>query len=136
MSHNPKFSNTAVSTKADAMLALLNSGYLKIYSGSQPADANSGIGGATLLATLRFSATAFGSSVNGVATANAITPDTTTVVGGTAAWYRMLKSDGTTVVMDGSVGAGGTFDLVLNTVTLVTGAEVSVSSLTYTESEG
>jgi hypothetical protein len=136
MAKNPKFSDTTANAKAVAATALLNNGYLRIYDGSQPANANAGIGGATLLAELRFNATAFGAPSAGVAVANAITSDTDANATGTAAWFRALESDGTTVVFDGSIGAGGTFDLVLNTTSIVIHAEVAVSSFTYTENEG
>jgi len=136
MAKNPKFSNVGVSAKADAMLALLNNGYLRIYDGAQPTDADSGVGGAVLLAELRFNATAFGVAVAGVALANAITPDASADATGTATWFRCLKSDGTTVIHDGSVGAGGTFDLVLNSTSIQVGAEVTITTFTYTENKG
>jgi hypothetical protein len=50
MAHNLKLSNAAVNAKADALAALANNGYLRIYSGSQPADADSAITSQVLLA--------------------------------------------------------------------------------------
>ena len=135
MSLNPKLSNAAANAEADAVAALCNSGYIKIYAGSQPADANTAISGQTLLATLRFGSTAFGAAVAGVATANAITQDSDAAATGTAAFFRVLKSDNSTVVFDGSVGVG-TFDLAMATVALVQHAIVTISSFTFTASEG
>jgi len=135
MSLSPKRSNTAVSAAADAVCPLLNNGYLRIYDGSKPNDANTAITSQVLLAELRFNATAFGSASNGVATANAITADSSANASGTATWFRALKSDGTTVVMDGSVGTSSA-DLVMNSVSISSGAQVSVSAFTYTENPG
>jgi hypothetical protein len=128
---NPTFSNEAANAQANALGALLNTGYLRIYDGSQPADPDTAIGAQVLLAELRFNATAFGAAVNGVATANAITADSSANATGTAAWFRALKSDGTSPVLDGTVGTG-THDLVLNSPAIQSGANVSVSSFTVT----
>lgn len=135
MANNPKRSHAAANAAVDAMAALLNTGYLRIYDGTQATDANTAVGAQTLLAELRFGATAFGSGSNGVATANAITADSAANATGTASWFRALKSDGTSVVCDGSVGTSGA-DLNLNTTSIVSGAAVSVTSFTLTESEG
>jgi hypothetical protein len=135
MALNPKRSNLAASTAADAMAALANAGKLRIYTGAQPATADDGIGAATLLAELVFANPAFGAAVNGVATANAIASDTTADATGTATWFRVWKSDGVTPIWDGSVGVAAA-DLVLNSVAIQAGARVDVTSLTLTESKG
>jgi hypothetical protein len=132
MALNPKLANAQASRAADAVTARLNSGYLRIYSGTQPANADTGLSGNTLLAELRFNATAFGAAVNGVATANAITADTDADANGTATWFRALESDGSTVVFDGSVGTG-TNDLVLDSTTVTLHGTVTVSAFTYTQ---
>ena len=133
MAINPKRTTLAVNTAMDAWAVLLNNGYLRIYDGSQPATADTALSGQTLLAELRFNATAFGASVAGVATANAITSGTAGATS-TATWFRCLKSDGTTVVYDGSVGTA-TADLVLNATSIVSGATVSVTALSLTENK-
>jgi hypothetical protein len=135
MALNPKISNTSASAAADAVCALANNGYLRIYDGTQPTDANTAITSQNKLAELRFGATAFGASVNGVATANAIADDTNAAATGTASWFRVLKSDGTTVVFDGSAGTAGC-NLNLNSAAIQQHAKVSVTSLTYTQPEG
>ena len=136
MATNPKRSNTAVSAAADAVSALLTNGYLRVYDGTQPATADTAITTQVLLAELRFNASAaFGAAVNGVATANALTSDSSANATGTATWFRALKSDGTTVVYDGSVGTSAA-DLVLNSVAIALGAIVAVTAFTYTENKG
>jgi hypothetical protein len=116
----------------DAKAVLLNTGYLRIYDGSQPAGPDTAIGAQVLLAELRFNATAFAASVNGVATANAITSDAAANATGTAAWYRALKSDGTTAVHDGTVGTA-TSNLILATTSIVLNAVVDCSSFVLTD---
>lgn len=134
MATNPSRSNAAANAACDAMAALLDNGYLRIYDGTQAADADTAVGAQVLLAELRFSATAFGAASAGVATAAAITADSSANATGTASWFRCLKSDGTTVVYDGSVGTSSA-DLVLNSVAISSGATVSVTALTLTENK-
>lgn len=136
MAANPKRSNTAASAAADAVSALLTNGYLRVYNGTQPATADTAITTQVLLAELRFNASAaFGGASNGVATANAITSDSSANATGTASWFRALKSDGTTAVYDGSVGTSAA-DLVLNSVAIALGAIVGVTAFTYAENKG
>lgn len=135
MALNPKRSNVAVNEEADRICTLLEDGYLRIYDGSQPATADTAITTQVLLAELRFNVTGFAAAAAGVAVADAITTDVSANATGTAAWFRALKSDGTTVIFDGTVGTG-THDLVLDTVAISSGADVSVTSFTYTANKG
>lgn len=128
MALNPKYTNLAVNTKVDAQAALLNAGFLDIYDGTQPVTADTAIGAQVKLARLTFGNPAFGSGVAGVATANAITADSSADATGVAAWFRALKSDGT-AVLDGSVGTAAA-NLTLNSVAIAIGAAVSCTSFT------
>src|SRR5262245_596819 len=93
----------AVNAEADAVAALLNNGYLRIYDGTKPANAAVAITTQVLLAELRFAnPAAFAAAVAGVALGNVITDDSSADHTGTASWFRALKSDGTSVVMDGT----------------------------------
>ena len=134
MALTPKLANAQASRAADAVCVRLNNGYLRIYDGSQPTDADTAIGAQNLLAELRWNATAFGAASNGVATANALTADSSADNTGTATWFRALESDGTTVVFDGSVGTSGA-NLNLNSVAISAGAAVSVTAYTYTQAK-
>lgn len=133
MANNPLFYDATVKAAVDAAAALINSGFLNIYSGAQPA-LNGSITG-TRLAHLTFGNPAFGASVASsgtvTATANAITSDSS-AVGGAAGYFALLKSDNSTVVCTGSVGTSGA-DLNLNSTTISGGATVSCSSFTITE---
>lgn len=134
MASNLQESTTTQNAMVDALTALANSGYIRIYDSTgtgQPANANTAVTTQVLLAELRFGATAFGASSSGTATANAITADSSANNTGTATWFRVLKSDGTTVLWDGSAGTSGC-DLNLNTTSIVAGATVSITSMTFT----
>jgi hypothetical protein len=130
----PRMSNAGANAAADAVTALLNNGYLRLYDGTQAATADTAIGAQVLLAELRWNATAFGAASGGVSTANAITDDSSANATGTASWFRALKSDGTTVVFDGSVGTASA-DLILASTAISSGATVSVTSFSYTQSK-
>jgi hypothetical protein len=108
----------------------LNNGYLRIYSGTRPTNPDTALSGNTLLAELRFSATAFGASSGGVKTANAITQGTAAATG-TASFFRALKSDGSTAVIDGTVGTSGT-DAIIGNTSIVSNEPVTCSSFVIT----
>lgn len=127
MALNTQMSDSAVNTQANALRTEFNDGYLRVYSGTQPATADTALSGNTLLAELRFNATAFPAASSGVLTANAITADSSADASGTATFFRCFKSDGTTVLMDGNVGTSGT-NMVVATTTITAGQTVSCSS--------
>lgn len=107
------------------------SALLRIYSGSQPST-----GGAetTLLAQLTCNATFAPAASSGVLTLNAISPATSAAATGTATWFRIYASNGTTHVLDGSVStvAAGTGDLQLDSTSIVLGGTVAISSASIT----
>ena len=134
MALNPHLSDTSANAAAVAIGTLANSGYLAIYQGTQPANANGDASGSTLLATLTLAASAFGAPVAGVITAAAIT-SAQAVAGGTAQWFRVFESDGITALFDGSVGLTSGNNINMAATTIVQGAYVSVSALTFTVTE-
>ena len=134
MAADPRLTNAAASAAADAVVDLIDvggAGTIKIYDGTIPTDADTAVGAQVLLATLTFSATAFGAASNGVATAATITDDTSADATATATWARIASGAGTTI-MDVTVGTAGE-DINFNTAAFVTGATVSISALTYTQ---
>lgn len=135
MAHNAKLSNSAANASADAACALCNAGFIDIMSGTQATDADTALGAQVVLAVLPFNATAFGAAVAGVATANAITADAAADATGTATWFRAYKSNHTSAVFDGSVGTSGADLNITGTVAIVAGANVSISSFTYTQAK-
>lgn len=130
MALNTQLSNTAVNAMADALSALLDNGYLRIYDGTQPATADTAVSTQVLLAELRFSADSAPAASGGLLTFSSITSDSSANATGTASWFRALKSDGTTVVMDGSVGTSSA-NMVIATTSISSGQTVSCSSFTH-----
>jgi len=110
----------------DSLTASHANGYLRIYAGSLPANADAALGGATLLVEFRFQATAFPAASGGVLTANAISQVNATATG-TAAFYRSFASDGTTVLGQGAVGTSGT-EVVINSTAIVAAGPSVISS--------
>lgn len=127
--------NAARDAAIEAVAALTNGGSVRIYSGTAPADANASLSGNDLLAQLTLGNPAFGSASSGVVTANSITADSSADATGTPTFFRLLASDGTTVVYQGTAGASGQ-ELNLSGLSggqIVAGGSVSVSSLTITQ---
>ena len=104
------------------------SALLRIYDGTRPATGGTAT---TLLAELTCNATFAPAASGGVLTLNAISDDTSANATGTATWFRIVQSDGSTHVMDGGVSTSGS-DLNFDSVSFVAGGTVSVSSFTIT----
>lgn len=124
---------TLRNNRLDAITAFIGaSALLRIYSGTRPAT-----GGAatTLLAQLTCNATFAPGASSGVLTLNSITPASSAAATGTATWFRIVKADGTTFCLDGSVStvAAGTGDLRLDDTAIVLGGTVAISVATFTE---
>jgi hypothetical protein len=81
------------------------------------------------VATLTFSATAFGASSSGTATAAAITSDTD-ATGGTVGHWEIRNGSATPIIF-GLAGTTGS-DINLSSLTVGAGDTVSISALTYT----
>lgn len=136
MANAPKRSAAAATAGCDAMTALVNTGYVRIYavgSGTPSTCAAAVAGDNTVLAEIRLDATAFAAAVNGVAAADV--PNMTqedSATGGTAGFFRILASDGTTCHFQGSCGVANA-DMILNTVTIGAGTTVSITALSIIE---
>lgn len=129
-------STAAQNAAMDAVTALINAtsaGSINEYDGTIPTNANTAISGQTLLATLTFSADAFGDAVAGVATAATITGDSSVDADGTATWARILDGAGATV-FDCDIGTIAAAVAVIrhNAVAFVSGGTVDVDTMTLT----
>jgi hypothetical protein len=129
MPKNTQMTNARVNVQADGLATTLNNGYLRVYSGTQPATADTALSGNTLLAESRFNVTAAPAAVAGLLTFNSFT-NGNAVASGTATFYRCLQSDGTTVVMDGNVGTTDQ-NMVVPTTTITSGVPFNVTSFTH-----
>ena len=87
--------------------------------------------GAVEVATLTFSNPAFGAAAAGVATASAITSDTS-ATGGTIAKAELQNAAGTAKILCSVTATGGGGDITLNSIVVSAGQTVSITSLTYT----
>lgn len=126
MASNLKYSNGTRDAQQQGLITYAGSGcLLNIYNGTQPVNANTAISTQTLIVTLTI-AGGFGADSNGTITLGTVS-DGTAVATNTATFFRIFKSDGTTVVMDGSVGTSGA-DLNLNDTSIASGQVVSISS--------
>jgi len=86
----------------------------------------------TVVALLPLSATAFGASATGTATANAITSDTNATGNASPVATATLQTNAGTVVIHCAVAASGSDINMSNGLTVAAGDTVSCSSLTYT----
>lgn len=125
----PRLSSAGASAAAAAACALLDGGYLRIYSGAQPPTVDDSLGAQVLLAELDFGSPAFGGVVDGRTTAHA--EDTDAKATGVASWFRAVEADGLTPVFDGTVGTDNA-DVVLTDVEIERHAQVSIE-LTYVQ---
>lgn len=127
-----RLSTAARNAACDAIVDLIDSGgagSLQVRTGSQPTNVSDAAQG-TLLGTVVFSATSFGSASTGVATANSITSDTSADNSGTAAHFRLLNGS-SAIHSDGSCGQGSG-DLNFDNNVIVAGGIIAVSSATVT----
>ena len=126
MASNLKYSNGTRNAQQQGLITYAGSGsIIHIYQGTQPANANTAISGQTLLVSLTISG-GFGTDSNGTLTLGTVS-DGTAVATGTAEFFRITKSDNSTVIMDGSVGVSGC-DLNLNNTSIATTQVVGISS--------
>ena len=123
--------NAGLDANLDRMDAGAGAGTIEVYSGSQPATADTAETG-TLLVTFTCADPAWAAATGGVKTLDA-DPDLTAVAGatGTAGWARCKDSNGLDV-MDGSVGTSGT-DFIINSTSITSGQTVNLTSGTVTD---
>lgn len=111
----------------DAMAVKFANGFLDIFSGTIPANADTTEGAGVLLASVILPAAPFAASAVAGAVAKLGTwEDSSANATGTAAWFRLYDSthttgaDTTTNRIDGSVGLdAGTFDLEFANISFV-----------------
>lgn len=131
-----QLATATVNAMADKVDDLINggsaAGTVKVYSGTQPVNANTAITG-TLLATFTLDNPAFGAASAGVLTLAATPISTTGVAAGTATHFRCASggTGGVGTVFDGSVSTSGA-QLNLNTTTISVGVTVQITSGFFT----
>ncbi len=121
-------STAARNAATDAVTALIGTSGNLVFRISPSSVASPG----TAVATLPLSATAFGASSSGTATANSITSDTNATGNASPVAFATLQTSGGTVVIHCAVAASGSDINMTNGLTVASGDTVSCSSLTYT----
>jgi hypothetical protein len=123
----------SVDARNDGLDAIQTSGamVLKIFDGSLPANCAAANAG-TELVSMTLPNPAFAAASGGVK-AKTGTWSGTAGASGTADYYRLYESDGTTCRAQGTVtAAGGGGDLIIDNVTIASGQTVTVDTFTYT----
>lgn len=128
------YSTELRNAKLDANTTVIgNGGKLEIYAGSDVAGTVGAEG--TLLAVFTLGSP-FAPAASGGVQSPTLPAATTGVAAGTAGWARITKADGTTAVMDRTVGLSGSgAHIILNTLTISVGVAVSVTGWTITAGE-
>lgn len=123
------YSTELRNAKLDANTAVIGAGgKLEIYAGSDTAGTNNAEG--TLLAVFTLGSP-FAPPASGGVQSPTLPAATTGVATGTAGWARVTKADGSTAVMDLTVGTSGA-QVNLNTLSISAGVAVSVTGWTIT----
>jgi len=130
-----KLTTSRRSTIAQGILADMANGTtanpkIQLYSGSMPSSIGGAISG-TLLAELETS-TAVGSESSGVITFDPVSNDTSANATGTVGWARVLDRDGAEALYLTVSVTGGGGDIEMNTLDIVQGGPVAISSGTIT----
>jgi hypothetical protein len=126
MASNLNYSNGTRDAQQNGLITYAGTGaIISIYTGTQPATANTALSGNTKLVDLVISG-AFGTDSNGTLTFSTVS-NGTAVATGAATFFRITKSDGTTVVMDGSVDTSGA-DMNISSTSISSGQTVSITS--------
>ena len=117
----------AIETEAGA------SAILMIRTGAQPANCAAADTG-TVLATLNLPADYLAAASGGTKAKSGTWEDTSADATGTAAHFRIYKSDGVTCVIQGSITAtSGGGDMELNNTSIATGQAVTITSFVLTD---
>ena len=117
----------AIETEAGA------SAILMIRTGAQPANCAAADTG-TVLATLNLPADYLAAAGSGTKAKSGTWEDTSADATGTAAHFRIYKSDGVTCVIQGSITAtSGGGDMELNNTSIATGQAVTITSFVLTD---
>lgn len=126
------YSTELRNAKLDANTTVIgNAGKLEIYAGTDVAGTANAEG--TLLATFTLGSP-FAPAASGGVQSPTIPAATTGVATGTAGWARVNKADGSTAVMDLTVGTSGA-QVNLSSLAIVAGGAVSITSWTITAAD-
>ncbi len=127
---DPGYATGLRNAKQDATTTYAgNAAILRIYDGTRPST-----GGAATTKLAEFTlGTPFAASAASAVLSPNLPSAATGLAAGTATWWRVVKSDGTTHVMDGDAGLSGSGkSMILSTTTVSVGLSISVTSWSIT----
>lgn len=109
------------------------SAILYIYDGTKPANTTDADDG-TVLATINLPSDWMANASGGVKTKAGTWEDTSADATGTAAYFRVKESTGTTTHIQGTVTVtGGGGDMTVDNTSVAAGQQITVTSFTLTE---
>ena len=106
---------------------------LEIWSGAMPANCATASSG-TKLAQFNLASDWAASASSGSKALNGLPLSTTGAASGTAGYFRLLKTDDSTCILQGTVTAtGGGGDMTLDNISIASGQTVNVTGFTITD---
>ncbi|MCU0809087.1 MAG: hypothetical protein MUC53_14600 [Candidatus Contendobacter sp.] len=131
MSNVLGFATARKTSRGELVASWLNGGEIRVYDGDRPTDADTAISTQTNLVTFDVPDPS-GTATNGVFVGEDISA-ATIIASGVAAWARVVDSSGA-AIFDADVGLTGSGELItLDSLSLIQGSMVSVTSFTLTE---
>lgn len=110
------------------------SAILRVYSGSVPASTSTAITSQTLLAEITLPSDWMAAASGGTKALAGTWSDASVNATGTAAFFRIWNSGGTTAHVQGTVTAsGGGGDMIVDSTSFVSGTTFTITSFTLTD---
>jgi len=126
-----QYSVAVANAKLDAIETTVGtSAVLKIYTGSMPANVAAARTG-TVLASLTLPSDWMAAASAGSKAKAGTWQDTSADNTGTAAYFTIFASDGTTAHIQGTVGVSGT-DMIVDSVSFTSGQSFTINTFTIT----
>lgn len=132
MANNLQLSTSVRNARLDAIETTIGtSAILKILTGTQPSNCATADSG-TVLATLSLPSDWMASASSGSKEKSGTWQDSSADNTGTAGYFRIYNSGGTTCHIQGTVGTSGT-DMTVDNTSFVSGQSFTINSFTLTD---
>jgi len=130
-----QFSVAVRNSRLDAIESTIGtSPFLRIYSGTPPANPAAALSGNTLLAEVALPSDWLAAASGGTKSKSGTWTDSSADGTGTASFYRIYASDGTTCHEQGTVTAtGGGGDMTVDSTSFTAGQSFTINTWSYTE---
>lgn len=126
-----QYSAAVANAKLDAIESTIGTAaVLKIYTGSMPANVAAARTG-TVLATLALPSDWMAAASGGVKAKSGTWQDTSADASGTAAYFTIFASDGTTAHIQGTVGVSAS-DMIVDSVSFTAGQSFTINTFSIT----